>query len=181
MTAVVQLSELPPVHALGWTLLHFCWQGSIVAIILACALGLIPLRASRLRYSIACAAMAFMAMLPAITFCVLETNTQPKPQRFAIAVAAEDFGHALNNRFGFERVLDQSLPAVIGFWFAGVLFLLCRLNLGLMATRKMRSLAGESTSSDIQHVLRALRTRLGIQRTVKLLNSARVQAPIVIV
>jgi beta-lactamase regulating signal transducer with metallopeptidase domain len=180
MTAVVQLSELPPVHALGWTLLHFCWQGSIVAIILACALGLIPLRASRLRYSIACAAMAFMVMLPAITFCVLETNTQPKPQRFAIAVAAEDFGHALNNRLGFERVLNQSLPAVIGFWFAGVLFLLCRLNLGLMATRKMRSLAGESTSSDIQHVLRALRTRLGIQRTVKLLNSARVQAPIVI-
>src|SRR5271154_4814401 len=141
MTALVQLSELPPVHALGWTLLHFCWQGSIVAIIVACALGLIPLRASRLRYSIACAAMAFMVMLPAITFCALETNTQPKPQRFAIAVAAEDFGHALNNRFDqsagpwtirFERVLNQSLPAVIGFWFAGVLFLLCRLNLGLM-------------------------------------------------
>jgi beta-lactamase regulating signal transducer with metallopeptidase domain len=189
MTAVVQLSELPPVHALGWMLLHFCWQGSIVAIILACALRLIPLRASRLRYSIACAAMAFMVMLPAITFCVLETNTQPKPQRFAIAVAAEDFGRALNNRFDqsagpwtvrFERVLNQSLPAVIGFWFAGVLFLLCRLNLGLMATRKMKSLAGESTSSDIQHLLRALRIRLGIQRTVKLLNSARVQAPTVI-
>jgi beta-lactamase regulating signal transducer with metallopeptidase domain len=189
MTAVVQLSELPPVHALGWTLLHFFWQGSIVAIILACALGLIPLRASGLRYSIACAAMAFMVMLPAITFCVLETKTQPKPQRFAISVAAEDLGHALNNRFDqsvgprtirFLRVLNQSLPAVIGFWFAGVLFLLCRLNLGLMATRKMKSLAGESTSSDIQHVLRALRTRLGIRRAVRLLNSARVQAPIVI-
>jgi beta-lactamase regulating signal transducer with metallopeptidase domain len=184
MTAIVQLSELPPVHAVGWTLLHFCWQGSIVAIILACSLGLIPLRASRLRYSITCTAMAFMVMLPAITFCML--NTQPKPQRFAIAVAAED---ALNNSFDrsagpwtvrFERVLNQSLPAVIGFWFAGVLFLLCRLNLGLMATRRMKSLAAESTAADHQHVLRALRTRLGIQRTVKLLNSARVQAPIVI-
>jgi beta-lactamase regulating signal transducer with metallopeptidase domain len=189
MTAVVHFSELPPVHALGWTLLHFCWQGSIVAIILACALGLIPLRASRLRYSIACAAMAFMVMLPVISFCMLETNTQPKPQRFAIAVAAGDFGHALNNRLDqsaglftvrFERLLNQSLPAVIGFWFDGVLLLLCRLNLGLIATRKMKSLAGESTSADIQHVLRALRTRLGIQRTVKLLNSARVEAPTVI-
>jgi beta-lactamase regulating signal transducer with metallopeptidase domain len=130
--------------------------------------------------------MVFMVMLSAITFCMLETNTQP--QQFAIAVA-EDFGHALNNSFGqsagpwtvrFERVLNQSLPAVIGFWFAGVLFLLCRLNLGLMATRKMKYLAVESTSADPQRVLRALRTRLGIQRTVKLLNSARVQAPIMI-
>jgi hypothetical protein len=102
------------------TLLHFCWQGAIVAIILACALGLLPSRASRLRYSIACAAMAFMIMLPAITFCMLETNTQPNPQRFAFAVAPEDFGHALNNSFDrsagswavrFERVLNQWLPA----------------------------------------------------------------------
>jgi beta-lactamase regulating signal transducer with metallopeptidase domain len=183
MTAVVQLSELPPVHALGWTLLHFCWQGSIVAIILACALRPIPLRASRLRYLIACTAMAFMVMLPAITFCVLETNTQPKPQRFA------DFSHARNTRFDqsagpwtvrFEGVLNRSMPGVIGFWFAGVLFLLCRLNLGLMATRKMKSLAGESTSPDIQHVLSALRSRLGIQRAIKLLNSACVEAPAVI-
>jgi beta-lactamase regulating signal transducer with metallopeptidase domain len=189
MTAVVQLSEFPPVHALGWTLLHFCWQGAVAAIMLACALGLIPLRASRLRYFVACAAMVFMVVLPAITFCVLETETPLKPQRFAVTVAAEDFGRTLNRLIDpsaglwtvrFERVLNQRLPAVIVFWFAGVLLLLCRLNLGLMATRKMKSLAGESTSAEIQDVLRALRIRLGIQRSVKLLNSARVQAPIVI-
>jgi beta-lactamase regulating signal transducer with metallopeptidase domain len=176
------------VHALGWTLLHFCWQGAIVAIILACALGLLPLRASRLRYSIACSAMAFMVMLAAVTFCMLETNSQPKPQRFAIAFA-EDFGHAFNNSLQqsagqwtvrFEKVLNRSLPAVISFWFAGVLFLLCRLNLGLMATRKIKLLALESTSADLQHVLHALGTRLGVQRTVKLVNSAHVEAPIVI-
>ena len=41
--------------------------------------------------------MAFMVMLPAITFCVLEA--QPKPQPFAIPVAAENLGHALNSLF----------------------------------------------------------------------------------
>jgi hypothetical protein len=49
-----------------------------------------------------------------------------------------------------------------------------------MATRKLKPLDVESTSSDLQYVLRALNTRLGIQRAVKLLNSARVQAPTVI-
>lgn len=73
MTAIVQLSALPLVHALGWTLLHFCWQGALVGIGLACALDLLPSRASRLRYSIACAAMALMVLLPA--------GTVGKPER----------------------------------------------------------------------------------------------------
>jgi len=189
MTAVMQLSTLPLVHALGWTLLHFCWQGTIVAIILACALGLFPSRASRARYSIACAAMALMVMLPAITFYMLAKNAQPKPQRFAAAVPVESFSHMLNNQFDLsaepwtvrlERVLNQSLPAVIGFWFAGMLALLCRLNLGLIGTRRMKFLAVESAAAEIQDVLRALRTKLRIKRAVELLNSARVQAPTVI-
>jgi beta-lactamase regulating signal transducer with metallopeptidase domain len=185
MIAVVHLSALPLVHALGWTLLDFCWQGAIVAIVLACARGLVPLRASRLRYAMACAAMALMIVLPAITFCVLAAN----PQRFAIVAAAADFGHALNKSVDqpaeplilqFEKILNQSLLVVIGFWFAGVLVLLCRLNLGLAATRRMKSLAVESVPAEIGHVLGTLRARLRIQRAVQLLNSARVQAPAVI-
>ena len=189
MTAVIQLSTLPLVHALGWTLLNFCWQGTIVAFILACALSLLPSRGSRARYSIACAAMALMATLPAITFYMLAANTRPKPRPFAVTAAVEGFSHLLNNRFDLsadpwtvrlERVLNQSLPAVTGFWFAGMLALLCRLNLGLIGARKIKSLAVESASAEIEHTLRALRTRLGIERAVELLNSARIQAPTVI-
>ena len=183
--AIVRLSALPLVHALGWTLLDFCWQGAIVGIILASALGLLPLRASRLRYAVACAAMALMIVLPAITFGVLATN----PQRFVIAAAAEDFGHVLNKSddqsaepwiLQFEKVLNQLLPAVIGFWFTGVLILLGRLNFGLVATRRMKYLAVESVPTEIEHVLHTLSGRLRISRVVKLLNSARVQTPMVI-
>ena len=133
--------------------------------------------------------MALMVMLTAITFYLLAANTRPKPQPFAVAVAVEGFNHLLNNRFDLsaelwtvrlERVLNHSLPAVLGFWCAGMLALLCRLNLGLMGTRKIKSLAVESASAEIVHVLRALRTELGIERAVELLNSARVQAPTLI-
>ncbi len=123
MTAVIQLTTLPLVHALGWTLLNFCWQGTIVAFILACTLGLLPSRASRARYSIACAALALMVMLPAITFYMLAANTQPKPPRFAVAVAVEGFSHLLNNRFNLSaepwtvRTRENSQPiAACGDW-----------------------------------------------------------------
>jgi beta-lactamase regulating signal transducer with metallopeptidase domain len=189
MTAIVQLFSLPLVHALGWTLLHFCWQGALVGIGLACALDFLPSRASRLRHTIACAAMALMVLLTASTFCMLATNKQPTPQRFAITTVDERISHARNNSFDhpaesltirLERVLDQSLPTVIGCWFAGVLVMLCRLNLGFLVVRRMKSLVLESAPAEIQQMLRGLRTRLGIQRTVMLLNSARVQTPTVI-
>ena len=187
MTAIKQLSALPLMHALGWTLLHFCWQGAIVAILLACALCLLPLRASRLRYCVACAAMALMVVLPVVTFAIL-AGTQPSPQHFTVTVSPESFDHAVSNgsekaaepwTVQCKRVLNRSLPEVIGFWFAGVLVLLCRLNLGLLAARRLKSLAVEPSSAELQAILRALRIRLGVQRVVKLLDSARLEAPIV--
>ena len=55
MTAILQFSTLPLVHALGWTLVHFCWEGALVALLLACTLAILPSQASQLRYAVACA------------------------------------------------------------------------------------------------------------------------------
>jgi bla regulator protein BlaR1 len=55
-------------HAAGWTLLHFLWQGALVAIILACVLALLTGRSAQPRYLAACAALVLMAALPLITF-----------------------------------------------------------------------------------------------------------------
>lgn len=189
MTALLHLPASPLVHALGWTLLHFCWQGALVAVVLACALRLLPSQSSRLRYSIACAAMACMVLLPSITFCLLAANTQSGSQQADHAVAYVHLGTAFNLNFDdsftrrtvqFESILNQLLPAVIVSWFSGVLILLLRLNLGLMATRKMKSSAVESVAPEMRRVLQTLRTRLRIQRAIELLNSAHVQAPTVI-
>ena len=50
------------VQAVGWALLHFVWQGALVAAVLAIALSVAPVRAARVRYGLACAAL--LAMVP---------------------------------------------------------------------------------------------------------------------
>jgi hypothetical protein len=55
-------------HALGWTLLHFCWQGAIVAVVLWCVLKLLAPRSSQARYGAACFALLLLAVMPLITF-----------------------------------------------------------------------------------------------------------------
>ena len=124
MTLFAYLADSTLVRALGCALLHFIWQGSIVALLLASALGIVPTRASRLRYAIACAAMAFMAFLPFITCFVLDADSQLQSKEYAITIAAKSVSRMFSSRFEqypglltvrFESVVDQALPAVICF------------------------------------------------------------------
>src|SRR5687768_16514715 len=60
------------VEALGWTLLHFLWQGAAVAAVLA-SLHLVLRRAApQVRYLLASAALALMALLPVATFLSMQ-------------------------------------------------------------------------------------------------------------
>ena len=189
MTAIATVSSLTLVHALGWTLLHFCWQGALIALLLACILAILPQKAPALRYAAASAAMALMFSLPLITFGAIASRSQQSDQAFAISIAPQARGLVLDSGVNqpaqpwtmrFEQALNRSLPWVIGFWLAGVILLLCRLNLGLMATRRMRLGAVKPGSQELDNTLRRLRACMGIQRAVGLMSSARVQIPIVI-
>lgn len=189
MTAIAQLTKLPPVHALGWALLHFCWQGALIALLLACALAVIPARSSQLRYAVCCAAMALMVALPLITFGVLAERMPPDTQHFdfgmteqntAFPLAADANPSSEPWTLWCEDALNQALPALIGFWLAGVIVLLFRLNLGLIATRRIKIDGVEPAPAELEKPLQALRTRLGMERTIELLHSARVHVPTVI-
>jgi beta-lactamase regulating signal transducer with metallopeptidase domain len=56
------------VEALGWALLHFVWQGAVVAALLAGADGLMSRARAHARYLTACAALLAMLALPIATF-----------------------------------------------------------------------------------------------------------------
>jgi hypothetical protein len=46
----------PTIEALGWTLLHFAWQGTALALALACFLAMSRRTSPRMRYAAGCAA-----------------------------------------------------------------------------------------------------------------------------
>jgi hypothetical protein len=73
----------PLVHYVGWSLLHFLWEGAIVALLLTSALRLLSNRSSQLRYTAACCALVLMAASPPVTFGLLGINsrTADRPSR----------------------------------------------------------------------------------------------------
>ena len=189
MTTLVEICGLPLVHALGWTLLHLCWQGTVVAVVLWCVLGLLGGRSSRARYVAACLALGLMIALPVVTFAHLASGEYQLRAAFDGPAVAIESGMVLRVRAGelsapwpvqMAVALDHALPWILLAWFAGVILFVGRLNVGLLVARRMRSAGTTAAPAELQQVFEAVRRRLGIARAVRLMHSALVQAPTVI-
>ena len=62
------------IQRIGWTLVHFVWQGSATALILAIVLRLLHKSSANLRYIIACIALALIVLMPAITLMMVNVS-----------------------------------------------------------------------------------------------------------
>jgi GWxTD domain-containing protein len=186
---LAQFSAQPLFHALGWSLLHFFWQGALVAILLANALGLLRGRSPRVRYAVCCFALGAMAVLPVITFAMLAVDSDVSTRAAAISQINETQPPRLTTGLR-QRVepwleqmstdIDRLIPIVTAVWVAGVVALLGWLNAGIFITRRMKSFAAQPAPLELQVVLRNLIRRFKVTQTVKLVNSAMVQVPTVI-
>ena len=56
------------VATLGWTLLHFLWQGAVVGVLFGLALAVTARASAPVRYRVALAALSVLAACPVITF-----------------------------------------------------------------------------------------------------------------
>jgi GWxTD domain-containing protein len=186
MKTLMEFSQHPAIHALGWTLLHFLWQGTAVAILLAGVLWLLSSRRPQWRYVAACGALVLMLVLPLATWWHLAGS----PQSVVSAIPFESHaGRAFQGSWSgtpepwrdqVARELDQAVPWVISIWFAGVMLLWSRLNIGLIAAWRMKSLATEPATGELRLRLQKVSRRLGVARAIKLVNSTAVEVPMVI-
>lgn len=182
----------PAMHALGWTLVTFLWEGFLVGFLVACILGLINRKAANLRYMIACSALAIMTILPVLTLRHFltesagqssKTNTQlnnteaGKVVRTAAAVVVQRTAPSLNV---VSEVVNSSLPWILFAWAGGVSLLFSRLCVGLIAVRSIRSYASPLPTGDVPESFHKVCRRLEINFAVQLLTSALVEAPTVI-
>jgi beta-lactamase regulating signal transducer with metallopeptidase domain len=83
MSGLQVLLESAAVNRLGWTLLHFVWQGAAVAAVLGLLLALLRRRSAGARYAAACGAMLVLAASPVVTFLLVPAPRQaaasPRP------------------------------------------------------------------------------------------------------
>jgi len=87
MNAMEMLSSQPWVERLGWTLLHFLWQGLAIAVLYATIRRGLPHVASpQRRYLLASAALAAMMAAPLVTWWLLQPSSSDPDAAYRIRI-----------------------------------------------------------------------------------------------
>ncbi len=191
----------PMLEALGWGLIHFIWQGTLVALLLAGVLRLLQGASTNARYATACAALLLMLIAPLSTIAIigsaaprnaangLSPVSAPQPESQFLAVEIEQVSNPTQSanlsapRYwsSFWSVgLVSSLPWMILLWLVGVVFFALRLIGGWHYARRLRSNGARSLEEQWRQVLNQLCRQLRVKRPVRLLESALVKVPMVI-
>ena len=186
---------MPVVEALSWTLIHFIWQGSIVALLLAIFNAALKRRSANLRYLVSCGALLMMLALPLTTFVFLYSNPA-----VTIAVANDRPAppKSLTNGFGTgspragglieaqsqarnaRELFTQFAPWLTSLWLAGVFSLSLRMLGGWLYSRRLKNHLAGPLSMKWQQRFAVLSRELRVLRPVRFLESALVQVPTVI-
>jgi len=152
------------VTSIGWTLIHFLWQGALVGCAVAAALFALRRTGAQHRYTVACAGLFLCLALPA-TGLVLRLGAADGGQAGALfGVAAP--GAPLAQGLFWDTVLREQLAWIVACWAACALALALRMALGLAWIR--RAAANERGHAAWQAALERLAAQCGVARPVRL-------------
>jgi uncharacterized protein (TIGR03435 family) len=186
----------PAVQALGWALLHFVWQGTLLAALFLVADSVTRRSQARLRYAIACAVMFLMAVSFIAT--VFRTSRAPasgvssamatgaanpgqRTLRTRIEPASVPLATSSTGKIAQPFYALTVLPGWIAFfWLLGVIAFATYTAAGWLRVRELRKRDIAPVSAAWIEVLEILKHRLQISRPVRLCTSAIAEVPAVI-
>lgn len=173
----------PQAEGLAWALVHFLWQGVLVAALLAVTLAAFRRRPATWRYAAACAALLLMPATFAVTLALMipeRARTAALWQWWDTAAPAggPDSGFAAGWAAGSPWA--DRIVWLVPVWMACVLVLYARTLGGWLAARRLRTAGAWPVEGFWQGRLHQAAARLRISKPVRLLESCLAEAPVVI-
>lgn len=172
------------VTALGWTLVHFLWQGCVIAVLfwLVCALS--RPGSSHLRYWSGVGSLALAVVALGSTFAIyyepdavfLPAGPAPESVNTFLVLSGSTpdiWGLAQDG-------IEPALPLVVVLWLCGVLVLTTRTALDWMHVRGLVHRGVGEVEDCVVASARRIERQLGLRRAVRILVSTRVAVPMAV-
>jgi beta-lactamase regulating signal transducer with metallopeptidase domain len=184
MTSLTNWLSPSAMHSLGWTLLHFLWQGTAVAALAAVLMTLC--RRASTRYTLAVGALALMLAAPVATFFFLSSSCAPVPAKPS---AGETQPASANNIVIVARTSAavsrlspsrDALPWLVEAWLLGVAFFSLRSAGGFLLLERERRKQSITASARVLAICQTLQRRLGLKRAIHYGECTWLQAPAVL-
>src|SRR5678816_1275819 len=156
------------------SLLHFVWQGAVIALITAAGLRLLRHRSAEARYLLAIGALLAMLGAPLLTL-VFYSQTGEVAQRLILALGVASSEHA-----GPALQTSQWAQRILFSWCVGVLAFATRLIVGWRLSWQLVNSAEEILTPRVRAIFEVVHERLGLRRVVRLMAHVRLDSPVVV-
>ena len=172
----------PLVEALGWTLLHFVWQALIVGVGFALTRALFARHSCDMRYATGLAALAMLAICPALTLFTLlhrQVIDAAAAQTFVAGVQGPVVETFTSSGTSIPASVEAWLPWMVLAWVVGVLLVALR---ALHQWRVLARIARDHSlpSVELESTLAALARRFRFVRRIRVLVSEHIDTPTLI-
>ena len=174
MSLLNMVESAPTAQVLGWTLLHFLWQGAVIAGVVAAVLRVQAKRTANARYLTCCAGMALMMAAPLVTFLLIIRAPSAPIAGLAQGLAGLELSPTL------WQQLAAFLPALTLVWLLGVLLTQARLMLRLSNAQHMKRHGTSPVPPHWTQTVTRLCGQLAIARTVRIVESSLARVPTLI-
>ncbi len=161
--------DSPLVQTIGWALIRFIWQGTLISAATALTLRLIDRHKAEPRYLVACCGLGGMLLAPVLTVLTADTP-QPAPI-VSLATGPRDIVSI--------ATMDRIVSVSVIVWMAGVALLAMRLIVSYIGIERMRR-ATQDVDKAVFLRLDAIARRLDVRRTVRVFASNVVRVPAVV-
>ncbi|MGH3626900.1 MAG: M56 family metallopeptidase, partial [Sciscionella sp.] len=192
MNPLMLAIDSPLMRVLGWTLIHFLWQGACAGAIYAVLRYLLRSHTPTARYHLAMFTLAVLAVMPVVTLIHLISSVPVAPARnqdlvpflssalFSQHSAAQSVSAGATVLETTKGLLQGLAPWAVPFWLFGVMVMSLRVWRGWKQARFLRHTAIFSSLPTWKVSVDRLQDILGIHRVVRLAVSAGVTVPSVI-
>lgn len=176
----------PFLTSLALTLLHFLWQGLLVAAVLKSALLIFNNNKPQLRYALSALAMFTNLLLPIITFVIIYKVEVSSANSFVNSLALNDLILELKQPdalFSFKE-LTEKLPLLLPYlsvlWLATITLLAGKLLLEVATVNKLPQQGTVQPSDELQARFDELAKQIQLKVAPRLLISLKVDVPMAI-
>jgi beta-lactamase regulating signal transducer with metallopeptidase domain len=189
-------------QALGWTLVHFCWQAAVIALLYRMLDLAFARSRSSVRYALALAAMISMFLVAVVTLgyeemrllmdggsIAAQSTAVPSshapvghvvapaaPAQITATTASRDLVASIATLVPMSLV--RWMPWIDAMWLAGVLILSLRTVGGWMLIRRLRMSSMIEIPENVRSAFDRLAQKMGIVRRLDLLVCERISGPL---
>src|SRR5947209_8721213 len=171
-------------HALGWSLLHFLWQGTALAALAAVLMALC--RRSSARYVVGVSVLVLMSIAPLVTLWYLQQNDVASNGRTSspLVSAAWPLTTTSPSTVSIRKLRGapsmDAIPWLVQAWLLGVAVFSLRSAGGFLLLERERRKRSSAVGERVLEICYTLQDQLGISRTIQYCECKWLQAPAVI-